>query len=60
MGRIIVGFKDEDEVNGERVGKVFVYEEEDPDTFLEKVRWMSFTEAQALAKERGYDFEEEW
>jgi hypothetical protein len=58
-GRIIVQFKSEDELDdGEEAGRVFVFDDGQPDTFLEKVKWMSLSDAKKLAQERGYEFQE--
>jgi hypothetical protein len=59
MGRMIVGWKSEgDSDTGEEIGKVFIYDEDDPDVDpLDE--WMTREQAEALAKEKGYDFEEE-
>ena len=55
---IMVGFKGEEGVDGEEIGKVFIYDEDDVDTFLEEVRWMKISDARRYAEERGYEFEE--
>ena len=58
-GRIVVQFKSSEELaDGTEAGKVFVYDDEDPDTFLEEVKWMTQAEAEKFAKERGYEYEE--
>ena len=59
MGRMIVSWKSEGDTDtGEEIGKVFIYDEDDPDVDpLDE--WMTREQAQALAKEKGYDFEEE-
>jgi hypothetical protein len=59
MGRMIVGWKSESDLDDEtEVGKVFIYDEDDPDVDpLDE--WMTREQAEALAKEKGYDFEEE-
>jgi hypothetical protein len=60
MGRKVVGFHSEDELDGEEIGKVFVYDDDDPDNLLEEMEWMKISDARKLAEERGYDFEEEF
>ena len=59
MGRIIVSWKGESALDtGEEVGKVFIYDEDDPDVDpLDE--WMTREQAENLARERGYEFEEE-
>jgi hypothetical protein len=61
VGQIVVQFKSESDSGpgGEEVGPVFVFDEDDPDTFLEDVRTMTRSEAERLARERGYDFTDE-
>jgi hypothetical protein len=60
MGQIVVQFKSEEDLpDGEEFGKVFIFDEDDPDAFLEDVRWMKHSEAESLARERGYDFTDE-
>ena len=54
----MVGFQGEEGVDGEEIGKVFIYDEDDVDTFLEEVRWMKISDARRYAEERGYEFEE--
>ncbi len=59
MGRIVVEFKSVDEPpDGTEAGKVFVYDDDDPDTFLEEVKWMTQAEAETFAKGRSYEYEE--
>jgi len=59
MGRMIVGWKSEGHLKDDtEIGKVFVFDEDDPDVDpLDE--WMTREQALALAKEKGYDFEEE-
>jgi beta-lactam-binding protein with PASTA domain len=58
-GRIVVQFVSEaDADDGEEVGQVFIFDDGQPDTHLEKVKWMSLTDAKKLAQERGYEFQE--
>jgi hypothetical protein len=59
MGRMIVGWKSETDLpSGEEAGKVFIYDENDPDVDpLDE--WMTRPEAEKLAQGKGYDFEEE-
>ncbi len=45
-------------MDGTEAGKVFVYDDDDPDTFLEEVKWMTQADAEKFAKERGYEYEE--
>ncbi|MFN0154363.1 MAG: hypothetical protein ACKVUT_08275 [Gaiella sp.] len=59
MGRMIVSWKSESDLDdGTEVGKVFVYDEDDPDVDpLDE--WLTREQAKTLAAEQGYDFEEE-
>jgi hypothetical protein len=56
---MVVGWKSESDLDdGTEIGKVFIYDEDDPDVDpLDE--WMTREQAEALAKEKGYDFEEE-
>ncbi len=38
-------------MDGTEAGKVFVYDDDDPDTFLEEVKWMTQADAEKFAKE---------
>jgi hypothetical protein len=59
VGRMIVQFKSEDELeSGEPIGKVFVFDEDDPDVDpLDD--WMTLSQARQLAEQRGYEFVDE-
>ena len=57
---MIVSWKSETDVDdGTEIGKkVFVYDEDDPDVDpLDE--WMTREQAETLAREKGYDFEEQ-
>ena len=56
---MIVSWKSESDVDdGTEIGKVFVYDEDDPDVDpLDE--WMTREQAETLAREKGYDFEEQ-
>ncbi len=59
MGRMIVTWKSEGDLSsGDEIGKVFIWDEDDPDVDpLDE--WMTRDQAQRLARVQGYDFEEE-
>jgi hypothetical protein len=52
----VLGWKDEDEVEGLPVGPAFILK--DSGEIEEKLGWVSKPEAIAMAKDSGYDFEE--
>jgi len=59
MGQMRLDWKSmtDDPVTGEEAGKVFIYDEDDPDVDpLDE--WMTRSDAQKLAREKGYPFEE--
>ena len=59
MGRMIVQFKSEDELDsGEPIGKVFIFDEDDPDVDP-LVDWMTLSQARQLAEQRGHEFVDE-
>jgi hypothetical protein len=58
MGKMRATFKGEDKVGGEIVGPVFVYDEDDPQN-AEVLDWMSLSAARELARERGYELDED-
>ncbi len=56
---MILGWKSEGDTDtGEEFGKVFIHDEDDPD--IDPLdEWMTRAQAEVLAKEKGYDFDEE-
>lgn len=53
---MVVMWKDEDEVNGEAIGPVYVVN--DSGEIKESLGWMSKTQAKELAEGNEYEFEE--
>ncbi len=51
-------FKAEEEEDGEPVGPLWVYDEDDPDD-EEEVGWMALSVARRLAREQGFELDED-
>ena len=60
---MVVHFKEEDELDGESVGAVFIHDLDNPPdkggTFEQLDEWMTKADAQELARSKGYAFEED-
>jgi hypothetical protein len=65
---IAVTFKHEDEVDGEPIGPVFIYDEDEPEDswtgHLDDISgptggWRTLSDARAWAASRGYSFHED-
>ncbi len=54
----IVEWKSESDVDGEEVGPVRIVDADDPDIIYEEREWATRADAEALARQLGYDFNE--
>lgn len=59
MATRILTFKHEDEAMGEPVGPAIVSDADDPGREIEDLGWMTLSQAQELARARGWAFDED-
>ena len=58
MEGISATFKGEDEIDGEIVGPLILWDN-DKDAFYKEFPWMTLSEAKKLAGKNGWDFDED-
>ena len=58
MADRIVEWKSESDSGGEEVGPVRIVDADDPDIIYEEREWATRSDAEALARELGYEFNE--